>query len=601
MIPHRAQRFDWSRIAAEIFSRPRQLLSANALAAVAAVAMLPTPLILALMIDEVLFDQPGVLVHGIDAVTPAALAGPVWYLMVAFVLTVVLRSAGIVFTVMETRQSARIAKQVVFTLRKTILQHLERISMAEYETVGSGTVASHLVSDVNAVDDFVSAVISRALVAVLVIAGTAGVLLWMHWQLGLLILLVNPFVIYLTIALGRRVKRLKKTENKAYQLFQESISETLDAVQQVRAANRERFYLGRTIRSAVAVRRTSFRFQWRKEAANRLAHFVFMFGFDVFRVASMLMVLFSDLTIGEMIAVMSYLWFMVSPVQTLLELQFDFHAADGALDRINALLARRVEPQYPHLINPFRGVRSVAIALQDVKFAYGRGDPVLDGVSFEIGAGEKVSLVGASGSGKTTLVHIMLGLYPVSEGEVSFAGVPVEQIGLDVVRENVGTVLQQPALFNDTLRMNLTLGREMPESRLWDALEVAQLKETAERLSDGLDSVLGRNGVRLSGGQRQRLAIARLMLSDPKIVILDEATSALDAATERRLHEALNDFLKDRTTIVVAHRLSAIRQAHRVFVIEQGRIVQQGTHDDLIEATGHYAELYGQSQPATAG
>jgi ATP-binding cassette subfamily C protein len=187
----------------------------------------------------------------------------------------------------------------------------------------------------------------------------------------------------------------------------------------------------------------------------------------------------------------------------------------------------------------------------------------------------------------------MLGLYPVLEGEVRFAGVPVERVGLDIVRENVGTVLQQPALFNDSLRMNLTLGRDMPDSRLWQALEVAQLKDTAERLSGGLDSVLGRNGVRLSGGQRQRLAIARLMLSDPKVVILDEATSALDVATERRLHEALNDFLEERTTIVVAHRLSAIRQAHRVLVIEQGRIVQQGSHEDLIEATGQYADLYG--------
>jgi ATP-binding cassette subfamily C protein len=584
--------FDWSRIAQSIFSWRRQLFAANILAVAAAAAALPTPLILALMIDEVLLEEPGVLVNAIDAVSPAWLESASWYLIVAFLVTIGLRFAHMGFTVLETRLSARIAKNVIFSIRRALLQHLERVSVAEYETVGSGTVASHLVSDVNAVDRFVSDVISRALVAVLVIFGTALVLLWMHWQLGLLILLLNPLVIYLSIVLGRRVKRLKKAENKTYQLFQESIAETLDAVQQIRAANREKFYIGRSIRRAVAVRRTAYQFHWKSEAANRLSFLTFMLGFDVFRIASMFMVLVSDLTIGEMIAVLSYLWFMVSPIQTLLDLQYDFHAADGALDRINGLLGKRVEPRYPSLNNPFQGRRAVAVSLRDVRFAYGGEDYVLDGVSLDVAAGEKVSLVGASGSGKTTLVHVILGLYPVAEGELRFDGVPVQQIGLDVVRENVATVLQHPALFNDTLRMNLTLGRDVDDARLWEALRVAQLGPTVERLEGGLDAVLGRNGVRLSGGQRQRLAVARLVLTDPKVVILDEATSALDAATEQRLHDALQEFLADRTTIIVSHRLSAVRQAQRVFVVEDGRIVQQGRHEDLIMSEGQYASLY---------
>jgi len=586
------QVFDWPRIARSIFSRRRQLLAANGLAVAAALTALPTPLILALMIDEVLLDEPGILVDTINVVSPAWLEGASWYLLAAFLATILLRFANLGFTVWETRLSARIAKNVIYSIRKTLLQHLERVSVAEYETVGSGTVASHLVSDVNAVDGFVSDIISRALVAVLVVFGTALILLWMHWQLGLLILLLNPVVIYLSIVFGRRVKRLKKAENKTYQKFQEAIAETLDAVQQIRAANREKFYIGKSIRRAVAVRRTSYQFHWKSEAAKRLSFLTFMFGFDLFRLASMFMVVLSDLTIGEMIAVISYLWFMVSPVETLLDLQYDFHAADGALDRINGLLGKRLEPRYPSVKNPFQGRRAVGVSLENVRFAYGAEDYVLDGVSLDIAAGEKVSLVGASGSGKTTLVHVILGLYPVAEGELRFDGIPVQQIGLAVVRENVGTVLQQPSLFNDSLRMNLTMGRDISDAQLWEALEVAQLKPIVERLDGSLDAIIGRNGVRLSGGQRQRLAVARLVLTDPKVVILDEATSALDAATEQRLHDALGEFLADRTTIIVSHRLSTVRQAQRALVVADGRIVQQGHHEELILLDGQFASLY---------
>jgi ATP-binding cassette subfamily C protein len=169
----------------------------------------------------------------------------------------------------------------------------------------------------------------------------------------------------------------------------------------------------------------------------------------------------------------------------------------------------------------------------------------------------------------------------------------VTEIGLDVVREHVATVLQHPALFNDTVRSNVALGREIPDATIWKALEVAQLAADVAALPKGLDTVVGRQGVRLSGGQRQRLAVARMVLANPSVVILDEATSALDTETEARLHEALREFLSGRTTLIVAHRLSAVRQADRVYVFESGRIIEEGAHDTLIESGGLYSRLYG--------
>jgi ATP-binding cassette subfamily C protein len=588
----RSTGYTWPEVIQMITSHRRELVAANLIAVLGALTAVPVPLLIPLLVDEVLLDQPGKAVAAMNGLLPEAWHGPAAYIIAVLVLTLVLRLLTLVFNVWQTREFTLIAKDVIYRIRCTLLQRLERFSMAEYETLGSSTVASHLVTDLDAIDQFVSQTTSKFIVALLSVLGTALVLLWMHWQLALFILLLNPFVIYLTTVFGRRVKKLKARENSAYQLFQESLAETLDAIQQIRASNRERHYIQRVIDSAGHIRDHSANFTWKSDAANRLSFMIFLFGFDIFRALSMFMVLFSDLTIGEMLAVYAYLWFMMTPVQEILAIQYAYLAAKAALERINGLMDVGLEPRYPGEMNPFAGKTTTSIQVEHVCFRYGDGPRVLDDVNLQVTAGEKIALVGASGGGKTTLVQILLGLYLPESGQVCFDGVPVEKIGLDVVRDNVATVLQHPALFNDTVRNNLSLGRPVDEDRLWHALEVAQLSEVIRDLPDGLDTLVGRDGIRLSGGQRQRLAVARMVLSEPKIVILDEATSALDTKTEQNLHEALQTFLRGRTTLIIAHRLSAVRQADRALVFDGGRIVEDGSHDDLIRNDGLYASLY---------
>ena len=590
--PARETGYRWSDLLAMIQDHRRELILANVIAVCGTLAAVPVPLLMPVLVDEVLLNKPGQAVAIMNGLFPQSWHGPVLYIVATLMLTLMLRITSVVLSVWQTREFTIISKDVIYRMRRDLLLRLQRVSMAEYETLGSGTVASHLVTDLDAIDDFVGGAVSKFIVAVLSILGTAVVLLWMHWQLGLFILLLNPAVIYLTTVFGRRVKEMKRRENSAYEAFQESLSETLDAIQQIRASNRERFYIGRGIASADAIRRFSCAFTWKSDAANRLSFVVFLFGFDLFRAVSMLLVLFSDLSIGEMLAVFAYLWFMMGPVQDVLNVQYAFHSAQAALKRLNTLTDMHLEPRFPHRQDPFAGKRTVGVELQHISFAYGDGPTVLDDISFRIAPGEKLAVVGASGGGKTTLVQVLLGLYPPRGGHILFDGVPLEQIGMDVVRDNVATVLQHPALFNDTLRMNLTLGREMPDAALRDALRVAQLDDVVAGLDDGLDTLVGRGGIRLSGGQRQRLAVARMVLAEPKVVILDEATSALDSATEARLHAALERFLVGRTTLIIAHRLSAVRRADRVLVIENGHIVEQGRHEDLIDGDGLYAALY---------
>lgn len=588
--------YQWGRIARIALEHRRELVLANLIALLATLASVPLPLLMPLLVDEVLLNQPGPLINLINPLVPQSWHGPVLYIMAILLVTVLLRALALLLGVWQARQFTLVSKDIIFRIRSDMLARLQRISMAEYETRGSGAVTSHFVTDIDTLDRFIGGSVSKLLIALLSILGTAVILLWMHWQLALFILFLNPLVIALTMAIGKQVKQLKKHENAAFEVFQNALIETLDGIQQIRASNRERHYLSRMVDEARRVRDHSAAFEWRSDAASRFSMMLFLVGFDLFRAVSMLMVVFSDLSVGQMIAVFGYLWFMMGPVQEVLGVQYAFYAAKAALARINGLLMLQQEPRYPHRRDPFAGHRTVSVSVENVHFGYGPGQDVLNGISLTVPAGQKIALVGASGGGKSTLVQVLLGLYPAGTGRILYGGVPLEDIGLDRVRDRVATVLQQPALFNGTVRSNLSMGRGFTDAQLWQALDIAQLSDFILGLEQALDTRIGRQGVRLSGGQRQRLAIARMVLADPSVVILDEATSALDAQTEARLHEALGHFLAGRTTLIVAHRLSAVRQADHVYVFEDGRIAEEGPHEALLDRNGLYARLYGHYQ-----
>jgi ATP-binding cassette subfamily C protein len=591
--------FDFNYIRNIALEHKKQLILANFVAILAACAAVPLPLLMPLLVDEVLLEKPAGMVETVNAWFPPEWHGPVLYIGVILLFTIVLRSMALVLNVWQSRQFTLISKEMIFRMRQTLLQRLGKVAMSEYETMGSGAVSSHFVTDLDTIDRFVGTSISKVLVASLSILGTAIILLWMHWQLALFILFLNPLVIYVTMKIGKRVKELKRTENSAYEVFQGALTETLDAIQQIRTANRESHYLSRLVGLAEGVKESSSSFEWKSEAAGRFSFMVFLIGFDVFRAVSMLMVVFSGLSVGQMMAVFGYLWFMMGPVQEVLNMQYAYFGAKAALKRVNSLLSLKQEPEYPAQHNPFnQGQSGVSLQVRDLHFSYNDELEVLKGVDLNIPAGEKVAFVGASGGGKSTLVQLLLGLYQPSQGQILFNGIPVNEIGFETVRENIATVLQHPILFNGTVRSNLTMGRDVDDSALWSALAVAQLDEFVEGLDAKLDTQVGRQGVRLSGGQRQRLAIARMVLSDPQVVILDEATSALDTETEGRLHAALDAFLQGRTVLIVAHRFSAVQQADTVYVFDDGRIVERGDHQTLLSNKGVYERLYGAYQHA---
>jgi ATP-binding cassette subfamily C protein len=455
--------------------------------------------------------------------------------------------------------------------------------LAEYETLKSGGIASKTVQDVESVSGFAGQLVTTVLSASLMLTGIALIMLRMNWVLALLVFMLNPLFLGFSRLLGRKTGELLRRQHEAYQLYHELLNETLELFIQVRASNQERSFFGILQNRAKAIEQASLDYGYKAHVAHSSSTLLTNTVVDLFRALGIAAVVYSDLAIGMMIAFLFYLSTLVSPIQQLMGLIISYQTTKPGLQRINTLLSLSQEPQYPQLANPFKDAGTTSVELKNISFGYASGKQVLHDIGLKAEAGQKIALIGASGSGKTTIAQIMVGFYPAHTGDILYGDIPIEKIGLPVVRENVALMLQQALFFNDTIRMNLTLSNAKSDKEIFAALGAAQLDGFVRKLNDGLETCIGKNGIRLSGGQRQRLAIARLILSDPKIVIFDEATSALDNTTEFHLYETLAPFLRERTTIIIAHRTTTIKQADYLYLIEDGRVSAQGRYEDLQE------------------
>jgi ATP-binding cassette subfamily C protein len=271
-------------------------------------------------------------------------------------------------------------------------------------------------------------------------------------------------------------------------------------------------------------------------------------------------------------------------------MQYSYATAMAALKRVNKILNLKQEPNGEQNFEDKK--IGVDISLKNLCFSYSENRELLKDISLDIKAGEKIALIGASGSGKTTLAQIIAGFYNKNSGELLYNGIKIEDLDKKSLRSELFLVLQMPILFNNTLRFNITMGDEsVSDKRIYKALEIAQLSQTVLDMEYKLDTVVGKNGVRLSGGQRQRLSIARMIIANPSVVIFDESTSALDVHTELKLFSDLEEILKDKTVITIAHRLSTVKNVDKIYVLDDGKIVQSGSHKELEKENGHYLDF----------
>lgn len=573
-------------IVKELLTYKKEVILGNIIAIFATLLVVLIPLFIPILVDELLLGKD----HGFITFINTYLftSDTKGYVLFVLAFIIALRMLSTLLSILQTKIFVSISKNITYKMRESLLRHLKRVSLKEYEMIHVGAVTSRLVTDVETIDGFVSSTISKLIVAVLLLIFSAAILLGIHWQLAIFILITNPIVVLFTVKLARNIGHLKKEENQAVELFQSALTETLELFHQIRAANKEAYFFEQSRVKAQELKEHSVNYGYKSDAAQKYSYLIFLAGYEIFRAVSILAVAYSDLSVGLMLAIFSYLWVMVGPTQDIINFQYVLSTAKAACKRIESIYEMEQEPYIEEKTNPFEEKKAIDIEVKDLTFGYYEDKYILKNINMQIKQGSKVAIVGASGSGKTTLSNILVGFYPFKEGEILYGGVSNKALRLSTIRENIHLILQHPKLFNDTMLFNLTLGKEYSNEAVQNALYIAQLDEVIARLDKGLDTLVGKDGIKLSGGQRQRVAIARMILSDPKVVIFDESTSALDVHTEVKLFAALHDFLDEKTVITIAHRLSTIKSAEFIYVLEDGHVVDSGTPEALLAKDESY-------------
>ena len=491
----------------------------------------------------------------------------------------------------HTYQMHYIGLRIVTRLRDQLFRHLQQQPHAFFDREATGVLMSRVVYDVLLLQDSVSRVITSFFKDSFTLIGLTAVIFYQDWQLALIALLIFPPAAYIIVRFGRRLRGLARESQKSVARLNQLLQENFTGQRIVKAFAREDFEAERFKSANEHFRRVQMKLRIMRELSSPVMELLGAVGMAVIISYGGYHVIQGTTTPGTFFSFLAALLMLYAPIRGLSSAQNSIQEALAAAQRVFSVLD--LEPG----IMDRAGARvlpplSRNIVYRHVSFSYG-GNTALTDIDFTVTKGDMVALVGPSGAGKTTLLNLLPRFYEVTAGTILVDGVDLREVSLASLRAQIGVVTQQTILFNETVRYNVAYGRlDATEAEIIQAIRAAHAYDFVMALPRGLDTVIGEQGVRLSGGERQRLAIARALLKDPPILILDEATSSLDSESEREVQQALDRLIEGRTTLVIAHRLSTVRHAHRLVVVDGGRIVETGTHDELLRMDGLYKRLY---------
>ncbi|MEW5913864.1 MAG: lipid A export permease/ATP-binding protein MsbA [Thermodesulfobacteriota bacterium] len=485
-----------------------------------------------------------------------------------------------------------VGQRIVTQFRIDLYAHLQRLSLSYYDRTPTGQLMSRITNDVNQMQGAVSSVVTGVLKDLFTIVGLMGVIIYRDWFLAIFALGVFPLCVIPLVKFGRRLRKISHRSQETMADVSVLLHETISGARIVKGFCREEHEITRFTDEAFRLFRLRMKDISTRAMSSPLMEFLGGLG-----VASILFyggwqVIHGTSTPGTFFSFLTALILLYEPVKRLSSLNNDIQNGLAAAERVYRVLDEPVEiAEKPGAVElpALQG----QIQYKDVSFAYRPGEWVLDKVNLTVPKGQVVALVGTSGGGKTTLVNLLPRFYEVTRGSIEIDGVDIRQATLSSLRGQIAIVTQQIILFNDTVANNIRYGRpDASEEQVQAAAESAFASGFIAKLPQGMDTLIGEAGVLLSGGERQRLSIARALLADRPILILDEATSSLDTESELYVQKALDNLMAGRTTFVIAHRLSTVRRADRILVVNKGRIVEEGRHEELLALNGVYQRLH---------
>ena len=507
------------------------------------------------------------------------------------VLVVVIFGKGL-FTFLSAFFMKAVGHRVVKKVRDDLYEHVIYQSTSYFDHVPTGDLMSRMTNDVEKVQQALSGSMGDMIEEVFTLVALLVGIFLRDARLALVSFVVAPLAAVPMAVFSRQLKRKSLTAQVKMGQIYGLLHETITGNKIVKAFTTERFEIKRFVKATAGYLRTSIKLAWIGSLSSPFMEFLggivgaFILWVGTRRIAE------GAISPGDFGAFLTALFLMYMPIKRLSKANNVIQQAVACHARITEVLGstpivRDAPAAYP--LPPVKG----AIRFEDVSFGYDPRRPVLSGIDFEVRPTETVAIVGLSGAGKTTIINLLARFYEPTAGRVTVDGIDIRDVTLDSLRSRIGLVTQEIILFNETIRDNIAYGLDgVPDERVVAAAAAAKAHDFIAALPDGYATMIGERGGLLSTGQRQRLAIARALLKDPPILILDEATSALDSESEHLIQEALANLRKGRTTVIIAHRLSTVRSADRILVIEAGRIAERGTHDELIRRDGLYRKLY---------